>query len=285
MAPSDSTFITIALTGTTTEPVIRNSSTNVATTTMPTANGSRDVIESRRSTISAGSPPTCTGKPGSRSRTSSTTAWAVRPLVSPSAWISTRVDAWRRDTSLVDDGLDHAGRARRSRSSHTATRGSSGATSASACTGSAVTAGKRASIASATWRVSDDSGSALTPVSSNRACRNGAASRTRPTPTTTTTSTARRMHEVGEAGERAVRRGGRPGRQPVPAPGQQRRKQGHGGDHRRQHDPDAAVGQRADGGIGEHGQCHAAPPRPWRPRTRRCVPAVAIVRCRAAGTS
>ena len=32
VAPSDSTFITIALTGSTTEPVIRNSSTNVATT-------------------------------------------------------------------------------------------------------------------------------------------------------------------------------------------------------------------------------------------------------------
>ena len=37
---------------------MRNSSTNVATTTMPMASGRRAVIESRRSTISAGSPPT-----------------------------------------------------------------------------------------------------------------------------------------------------------------------------------------------------------------------------------
>jgi hypothetical protein len=38
-APSDTAFISSAFTGTSTDPVIRNSSTNVASATTPTASG------------------------------------------------------------------------------------------------------------------------------------------------------------------------------------------------------------------------------------------------------
>ena len=69
-------------------------------------------------------------------------------------------------------------------------RGASGSASASATTGSAVTCGKRASMASATWRVSDDSGRACTPMSSKRALAKGRPSTIRPAPTRITTGTA-----------------------------------------------------------------------------------------------
>ena len=58
MADSDSTFITIALTGSTTEPNARNSSTNVASATTSAIHGSvRPRLESS-STSCAVCPPT-----------------------------------------------------------------------------------------------------------------------------------------------------------------------------------------------------------------------------------
>jgi DNA-binding NarL/FixJ family response regulator len=63
VAPRLSRFSTIALTGTTTEPVKRNSSPKVASATTPRARGSRPSRASWSSTNVAPSPVTCTGEP------------------------------------------------------------------------------------------------------------------------------------------------------------------------------------------------------------------------------
>ena len=67
VAPSDSAFITIALIGTISEPVIRNSSTSMASTVMPIAHGSRSLISPTMSLSSAASPVTQDCTPAGRS--------------------------------------------------------------------------------------------------------------------------------------------------------------------------------------------------------------------------
>src|SRR3954447_1087623 len=68
LAPSDSTFISSALTGTTTEPVMRNSSTKVASATNPRTKGSRDSSAALSSTVSAARPVTKVGNGVSTAR-------------------------------------------------------------------------------------------------------------------------------------------------------------------------------------------------------------------------
>ena len=64
VADSDSTFITIALTGSTTEPKARNSSTNVETPTSSAIQGSVAPRLASSSTSPAVVPPTSTVAPG-----------------------------------------------------------------------------------------------------------------------------------------------------------------------------------------------------------------------------
>ena len=58
VAPRDTTFIATALTGTTSDPVMANSRTVIASTVIPTAQGSRLTISPSRSLSSAASPVT-----------------------------------------------------------------------------------------------------------------------------------------------------------------------------------------------------------------------------------
>ena len=64
VAPSDSTFMTTALTATTTEPVMRNSSTSVAAHDERGGEGRRSATDSLKSTSSAASPVTSVAKAG-----------------------------------------------------------------------------------------------------------------------------------------------------------------------------------------------------------------------------
>ncbi len=57
-APSDTTLSTSALSGMTSEPVMRNSSTNVPSTTRPTAYGALDTMLERKSRWPAAWPVT-----------------------------------------------------------------------------------------------------------------------------------------------------------------------------------------------------------------------------------
>src|SRR6478609_5684058 len=63
VADSDSTFITIALTGSTTDPKARNIRTNVDTTTSSAIHGSTEPSEASSSTRLAVVPPTSTAVP------------------------------------------------------------------------------------------------------------------------------------------------------------------------------------------------------------------------------
>ncbi len=76
--PTVSAFITIALTGSTIEPVISHSTTNVSATSSVTASGRLEAIASCWSMNSAAAPPTSTGRSVS-SRMSRTSARAVSP--------------------------------------------------------------------------------------------------------------------------------------------------------------------------------------------------------------
>src|SRR4029450_7092892 len=84
LAPSDSTFMTIALTGTTTDPVIRNSRAKVASPISPRACGTRLASESRSAPRRGAGPvtPAATGR--SRSRIRSTSRVATGPSLVPS---------------------------------------------------------------------------------------------------------------------------------------------------------------------------------------------------------
>ena len=84
-APSDSTFITTALTGSTIEPKARNSSTNVVATTNRPIHGSSEPRLSSRSSSTAAWPPTSASPPSGAgtARTSPTSARASSPIGSP----------------------------------------------------------------------------------------------------------------------------------------------------------------------------------------------------------
>ncbi|GLH96031.1 hypothetical protein Pa4123_13040 [Phytohabitans aurantiacus] len=84
VAASETTFMTTALTGTTREPVIRNSSTSIARAVSPMAIGRRPVSRPVRSRRSAASPVTHDRSPGGRSsRIRSTRSHTVPPCGSP----------------------------------------------------------------------------------------------------------------------------------------------------------------------------------------------------------
>src|SRR6266545_3551230 len=90
VAPRETTFITTALSGTTREPVIANSSTTMASTVTPTAKGSRSPSSPSRSLRKAASPVTQDWPPPGRSaRARSTSARAVAPSGSPATSIFT----------------------------------------------------------------------------------------------------------------------------------------------------------------------------------------------------
>ena len=82
-APSEITLMNSALNGTTTDPVMRNSSTNVASTTMRTASGVCARRSCNRSTSTAAGPVVYVGKPGSICRIDATTFFAVCELSVP----------------------------------------------------------------------------------------------------------------------------------------------------------------------------------------------------------
>ena len=168
--------MTSALTGMTTDPVIRKSSSRVASTTTTAAIGSRDPSLDLTSASSAAGPPTCMSKAG---------AVGADPL-------DQRGRGWalgRAGRDEVDDGRagggarpdGGAGDAVRVRDvGHPCCGGRvAGSTSAMTVTGSVPRAGNRSASTSAVARASDDRGRLRASPVSNRALRNGVPSITR----------------------------------------------------------------------------------------------------------
>ena len=180
LAPRLRMFMTTALIGTITEPVMRNSSTRVAVTTRSAAYGRRSLSRAFTSMSSAAIPPTSVSKVG----------WRVAQLSDELGCFGALRGADRGD---VDDGdarrgVGSDGRPRRRRAwprrprARRRTRRSSASVSAMTVTGSVPRAGNRSARVRATSRTSEERGRVRASPISKRALRNGTPSRTRTRP-------------------------------------------------------------------------------------------------------
>ncbi len=162
--------MTTALIGTMTEPVMRNSSTSVAATTMRAANGRRSLSLALMSMSSAAMPPTSVSKAGWLSRSCATSADASGPWEVPAGVRSTTVRpggvSGRTDVpttpGVVASCCVPGGE-----------RGAVGSASAMTVTGSVPRAGNRSARVRATSRTSDERGRVRASPISKRALRNG----------------------------------------------------------------------------------------------------------------
>ena len=102
-AASESKLVSSALIGITTEPVMRNSSTNVAKITIPAAHGSPSMSAVAKSSWPAAWPVTQVGKPGSTPRTASTVSWATLP---PASVVSGRTPIMTLDPIAIGGSTD-----------------------------------------------------------------------------------------------------------------------------------------------------------------------------------
>ena len=183
------TFMTRALTGMTTDPVIRNSSSRVASATTTAAIGSRAPSRDLTSASSAAGPPTCTSKAGRSVRMRSTSAVAAGPWLVPVGTKSTTVvpaGVPGRTAVPATPGVPAMS------AIHAVAAGSVGSTAAMTVTGSVPRAGNRSASTSAVARASDERGRVRASPFSNRAPRNGVPSSTSTTATAPPTATGRR---------------------------------------------------------------------------------------------
>ncbi len=187
-AVSDSTFISSALTGSTTEPNARNSSSTVAPATISAMYGSSRPRLPSRSDSTAVSPPTSTLPPGGggSARTRSTIARASADMGSPVKPRSTFAVPSRSATTVAEVT---PGTVLTSPTQVGSAAGSAGPTVGTVTTawiGLVALAGKSRSSVSATCRLSVPAGSALASMPPNVTRRNGRPS----TSSTATTPTA-----------------------------------------------------------------------------------------------
>ena len=181
-------FMTTALIGTMIEPVMRNSSTSVATTTMSAASGRRSLSLALTSMSSAAMPPTSVSKAGcGAAELGRRAADASRPCEVPAGVTSTTVRP--AGVSGRIDVPTTPGMAETS-SSQATNAGLSASVSAITVTGSVPRAGNRSARVSATSRTSDERGSVRASPISKRAPRNGTPSRTSTTTAAAPTATA-----------------------------------------------------------------------------------------------
>src|SRR6266511_4022147 len=190
LAPSDSTFMTRAFTGTTTEPVIRNSSTNVASATNPRTSGRREISACLASTVSAACPVTSVSNGAGRDRIDATSRKDAS--VSATARGTTSTRATRGPVATTSARTTPGSVRRRSRYAAYADRGTPASRTATTWIGSDVCPGKCRCTASKNWRLSEDRGRYRESVSWVRAWANGATSRTSPAMRTGTRIAARR---------------------------------------------------------------------------------------------
>ncbi len=230
LAPRLRMFISTALSGTTTEPVIMNSNTSVASTTTPPASGSRAPSLSLTSRSSAAGPADL----GVEAR-----GFGADP-VDERGCLRTLRSARRNE---VDDGEpgrrtgpgrrtdDAVGRDDTSASQAT-NAGSSASVPATTVTGSVPRAGNRSARTRAVARTSDERGSVRASPFSKRALRNGIPSRTRSSPDGATDLQRPALHPPGEPVEPALGVGHGEARLDTPAgDGQCRRQQRDRGRH------------------------------------------------------
>ena len=180
-------FMTTALIGTMIEPVIRNSSTSVATITMRAAHGRRSLSRVLMSISSAAMPPTSVSKLGCAPRSCATSSDASAPCEVPVGVTSTTV----RPGGLSGRMAVPATPGMVESCSYQARNSAlSASVSAITVTGSVPRAGNRSARVSATSRTSEERGRVRASPISKRALRNGTPSRTRNAMAAAPTATA-----------------------------------------------------------------------------------------------
>ena len=190
VAPSEIVFISSALTGTSSEPVIRNSSTNSATATTPNAHGSRSASDPEKSTRTAASPVTQLRYGGRCSRSTCTSRCAASPWDEPVGVMST--DAYGELPSRVAGATAATSAVSTGRRPATYASSCSGVARASTVTGSVPAPGKRTCRFCCSWTLSNESGSRLAPPFSSVSESSGVPATSSTAATPSATSQARR---------------------------------------------------------------------------------------------